>query len=145
MPTLEPEWDRRVGKWHSHVTSAAAFSQVLDHLIRLSSPDPADACVDLGAGTGFVTTALAPVVSSVLAVDISAAMAAALAERAARDGLPNVSTQVGDLRQFDLPRPSSISSCPAMCCITCPTPTSGPWWPGRRTGCGRAAGLSSPT
>jgi len=107
MPTLEQEWDRRVGKWHSHVTSAAAFSQVLDHLIRLSSPDPADACVDLGAGTGFVTTALAPVVSSVLAVDISAAMAAALAERAARDGLPNVSTQVGDLRQFDLP-PASV-------------------------------------
>ena len=107
MPTLEQKWDRRVGKWHSHVTSAAAFSQVLDHLIRLSSPGPADACVDLGAGTGFVTTALAPLVSSVLAVDISAAMAGALAERAARDGLRNVSIEVGDLRQFDLP-PASV-------------------------------------
>src|SRR5882762_6011126 len=107
MLTLEQEWDRRVEKWHSHVTSAAAFGQILDRVICLSSPDPADACVDLGAGTGFVTTALAPVVSSVLAVDISAVMAAALAERAARDGLPNVSTQVGDLRQFDLP-PASV-------------------------------------
>ena len=103
MLTLERKWDRRVEQWHSHVTSAAAFEQVLRRLIQLSSPKPTDACVDLGAGTGFVTTALAPLVSSVLAVDISTAMAASLDERAARDGLRNVSTQVSDLREFDLP------------------------------------------
>ena len=107
MLTLEREWDRRVEEWHSHVTSAAAFGQVLDELIQLSSPKPTDACVDLGAGTGFVTTALAPLVSSVLAVDISTSMAASLAERAARDGLRNVSTQVSDLRSFQL-RPASV-------------------------------------
>ncbi len=107
MPTLEKKWDRRVEKWHSHVTSATAFAQVLERLIRLSSPEPTDACVDLGAGTGFVTTALAPLVSSVLAVDISTAMAASLAERAARDGLRNISTQVSDLREFQLP-PASV-------------------------------------
>ncbi len=100
--TLERRWDQRVEQWHSHVTSAAAFEQVLRRLIQLSSPKPTDACVDLGAGTGFVTTALAPLVSSVLAVDISAAMAASLAERAARDGLRNVSTQVSDLKEFNL-------------------------------------------
>src|SRR3981081_1663182 len=99
MLTLEQEWDRRVEKWHSHVTSAAAFGQILDRLICLSSPGPADGCGDPRAGTGLRTTALAPVVSSVLAVDISAAMATALAERTARDGLPNVSTEVSDLRQ----------------------------------------------
>jgi ubiquinone/menaquinone biosynthesis C-methylase UbiE len=107
MLTLEQTWDRRVGKWHSHVTSAAAFAQVLDRLIDLSSPEPADACVDLGAGSGFVTTALAPMVSSVLAVDISAAMVRSLADRAARDGLQNVSTEVSDLRGFRLP-PASV-------------------------------------
>jgi ubiquinone/menaquinone biosynthesis C-methylase UbiE len=107
MLTLEREWDRRVEEWHSHVTSAAAFGQVLDELIQLSSPKPTDACVDLGAGTGFVTTALAPLVSSVLAVDISTSMAASLAERADRDGLRNVSTQVSDLRSFQL-RPASV-------------------------------------
>jgi len=103
MMTLEHTWDRRVEEWHSHVTSGQAFAQVLDRLIRLSSPEPTDACVDLGAGTGFVTTALAPRVSSVLAVDISAAMVASLAERAARDGLRNVSVEVSDLSEFDLP------------------------------------------
>jgi len=107
MLTLEHTWDRRVDEWHSHVTSGQAFAQVLDRLIRLSSPEPTDACVDLGAGTGFVTTALAPRVSSVLAVDISAGMAASLAERAARDRLHNVSIDVSDLREFQLP-PASV-------------------------------------
>ena len=107
MLTLEEKWDRRVGEWHSHVTSAPAFVQVLARLIRLSSPEPTDACVDLGAGTGFVTTALAPLVSSVLAVDISTAMALALGERTAHGGLQNVVTEVSDLRQFQLP-PASV-------------------------------------
>jgi ubiquinone/menaquinone biosynthesis C-methylase UbiE len=102
MVTLERRWDKRVEQWHSHVTSGAAFEQVLRRLIELSSPKPTDACVDLGAGTGFVTTAMAPLVSSILAVDISAAMAASLAQRAARDGLRNVSTQVSDLKEFNL-------------------------------------------
>jgi ubiquinone/menaquinone biosynthesis C-methylase UbiE len=102
MVTLEQRWDQRVEQWHSHVTSGAAFEQVLRRLIELSSPKSTDACVDLGAGTGFVTTAMAPLVSSILAVDISAAMAASLAERAARDGLQNVSTQVRDLKEFNL-------------------------------------------
>src|SRR5579862_7985144 len=106
MQALQHTWDRRVDEWHSHVTSGPAFAQVLDRLIRLSSPEPTDACVDLGAGTGFVTTALAPRVSSVLAVDISAAMAASLAERAARDGLHNISVEVSDLREFELPSAS---------------------------------------
>jgi len=107
MLALERKWDKRVEEWHSHVTSAAAFGQVLDQLIASSPPKPTDACVDLGAGTGFVTTALAPLVSSVLAVDISASMSASLAERAAHDGLANVSTEVSDLRQFQLP-PASV-------------------------------------
>ena len=107
MLSLEEKWDRRVEEWHSHVTSAAAFGQVLDQLLRVSAPKPTDACVDLGAGTGFVTTALAPLVSSVLAVDISASMSASLAGQAARDGLANVSAEVHDLREFSLP-PASV-------------------------------------
>ena len=107
MLSLEEKWDRRVEEWHSHVTSAEAFGQVLDQLLRVSAPKPTDACVDLGAGTGFVTTALAPLVSSVLAVDISASMSASLAGQAARDGLSNVSAEVHDLREFSLP-PASV-------------------------------------
>ena len=105
--TLERQWDKRVEQWHSHVTSAPAFEHLLRDLIDVASPRPADSCVDLGAGTGFVTMALAPLVSSVLAVDISPAMASALAEQAAADGLANVSTQVADLVEFQLPPTST--------------------------------------
>jgi len=104
--TLQRKWDRRVDKWHSYVTSAPAFQQVLERLTELAGPKPTDACVDLGAGTGFVATALAPRVASVLAVDLSAAMASALADRAARAGLDNITTEVSDLRQFRLPAAS---------------------------------------
>ena len=106
MLTLERKWDKRVEQWHSHVTSAVAFEQLLKEMLEVAAPRRADACVDLGAGTGFVTMALAPLTASVLAVDISSAMASALAARAEKDGLRNVSTQVGDLTEFDLP-PSS--------------------------------------
>jgi SAM-dependent methyltransferase len=46
--------------------------------------------------------ALAPLTSSVLAVDISGAMTSALAARAAADGLGNMATQVSDLKDFRL-------------------------------------------
>jgi SAM-dependent methyltransferase len=105
--TLERQWDRRVQQWHSHVNSAAGFEQLLDRLIEVASPQPADSCVDLGAGTGFVTIALAPLVRSVLAVDISAAMASALTGQAAASRLENVSTQVTDLRTLKLPPTSA--------------------------------------
>lgn len=100
--TVSQKWDKRVGQWHDHVTSAEAFGRVLDRILVLSRPGRSDVCVDLGAGTGFVTTALAPLVASVHAVDISPAMTEALAERAADAGLANVSTEVADLKDFRL-------------------------------------------
>jgi ubiquinone/menaquinone biosynthesis C-methylase UbiE len=100
-------WDRRVTQWHSHVTTAVGFEKVLDRLLDVSGPRPTDTCVDLGAGTGFVTTALAPRVRSVLAVDISPAMTTSLGERAAQAGLGNVRTQVADLRELRLPSASA--------------------------------------
>lgn len=99
----ERVWNKRVDQWHTHVTSAAAFEKVLVALTAVAAPRPTDVCVDLGAGTGFVTLAFAPMVSSVLAVDISGAMAESLASRAADAGLGNVATEVADLADFQLP------------------------------------------
>jgi ubiquinone/menaquinone biosynthesis C-methylase UbiE len=100
-------WDRRVASWHSHVTTASGFGKVRDRLLALAEPGPAEACVDLGAGDGFVTLELASLAGSVLAVDISSAMAESLAARAAQAGLRNVRTEVADLRTFRLP-PGSV-------------------------------------
>jgi ubiquinone/menaquinone biosynthesis C-methylase UbiE len=80
---------------------------VRDRLLAIANPRAADACVDLGAGTGFVALALAPLVDSVLAVDISAAMAESLAVHAAQAGLGNVRTEVADLRTFTMPAASA--------------------------------------
>jgi ubiquinone/menaquinone biosynthesis C-methylase UbiE len=76
-------------------------------MLAISAPTPLDDCVDLGAGTGFVALALAPLVESVLAVDISPVMAESLTERAAQAGLRNVRTEVADLQTFRLP-PASV-------------------------------------
>ena len=99
-------WNRRVAGWHTHVTSTSGFDKVRDRLLAIADPGPADGCVDLGAGTGFVALALAPLAGSVLAVDISPAMADSLAARAAQAGLRNVRTEVADLRTFRLPSAS---------------------------------------
>ena len=34
MLTLERKWDKRVEQWHSHVTSAAAFEQLLEDMLE---------------------------------------------------------------------------------------------------------------
>jgi ubiquinone/menaquinone biosynthesis C-methylase UbiE len=99
-------WDRRVTGWHTHVTTTSGFDQVRDRLLAIAAPGAADACVDLGAGTGFVALALAPLAGSVLAVDISPVMVQSLAARAAQAGLHNVTTEVADLRTFRRPTAS---------------------------------------
>lgn len=105
--SLERIWDSRVAGWHSHVSTGPGFDKLRDRLLEVSAPASADACVDLGAGTGFVSLALAPLVDSVLAVDISPAMTQSLSERAAEAGLRNVKAQVADLSTFQLP-PASV-------------------------------------
>jgi ubiquinone/menaquinone biosynthesis C-methylase UbiE len=85
------------------VTSAESFEKVLDRMLACARPQPSDVCVDLGAGTGFVTLALAPMVASVTAVDISPEMTKALSARAADAGLVNVSAYEVDLMDFRFP------------------------------------------
>ena len=98
--TASQKRDKRVGQWHDHVTSAA-FGKVLDGIVVVSQPQASDVCVDLGAGTGFMTTALAPLVAWVHAGDISPAMTEALARRTAEAGLVNVSAEVEMLARVD--------------------------------------------
>lgn len=101
MPLVQT-WDKRVTQWHSHVTSSPGFDKVRSQLIAVSAPKQSDDCVDLGAGTGFLTTELAPLVRSVLAVDISPEMTRSLAQQAKEAGLGNVRAEVADLSELAL-------------------------------------------
>ena len=69
-----------------------------------SSPIPGtdDLVVDLGAGTGLLTLALAPHVQELVAVDISERMLERLDDTAAADGVDNVEPLVADLRRLPL-------------------------------------------
>jgi ubiquinone/menaquinone biosynthesis C-methylase UbiE len=84
--------------WDQHVLEAEelarseGFERLRDEIVRLARPGPDDVVVDVGAGTGLLTLALAPRVAKVWAVDISIAMLGYLAMKAANDGLANVET-----------------------------------------------------
>jgi ubiquinone/menaquinone biosynthesis C-methylase UbiE len=59
--------------------------------------------LDLGAGTGLLALALAPLVAEVTAVDISRRMLERLSQHAAEAGVDNITPLVADLRSLPLP------------------------------------------
>jgi 2-polyprenyl-3-methyl-5-hydroxy-6-metoxy-1,4-benzoquinol methylase len=67
-------WDQRTVSWHESVSDTPGFVLVRDTLLRLADCALTDHCVDIGAGTGFVTLAMAAAGADVLAVDLSGAM-----------------------------------------------------------------------
>jgi ubiquinone/menaquinone biosynthesis C-methylase UbiE len=94
-------WDGRVEAWEEVATSET-FLAIRDRIVELAAPRRDDRVVDLGAGTGLLTLALAPRVGELVAVDISERMLDRLDDAAAADGVHNVETLVADLRRLPL-------------------------------------------
>lgn len=94
-------WDERVEAWEEVATSPV-FLAIRDRIVELAEPRRDDYVVDLGAGTGLLTLALAPRVRKLVAVDISERMLERLDDRAAADGVVNVEPLVADLRRLPL-------------------------------------------
>ncbi len=90
-------WDERVEAWEE-VAETDAFLALRDRIVELAKPQASDCVVDLGAGTGLVTLAIAPSVQEVLAVDLSAQMLERLEASAATDGITNLHALEADLR-----------------------------------------------
>jgi ubiquinone/menaquinone biosynthesis C-methylase UbiE len=94
-------WDERVEAWED-VAASRTFLAIRERIVELAEPRSDDSAVDLGAGTGLLTLALAPRVREVVAVDISERMLERLDDLAIADGVHNVDPLVADLRRLPL-------------------------------------------
>lgn len=91
MATMTKNWDRHVLD-AEEIARGAGFLALRDRIVALAAPRPGDVVVDVGAGTGLLTFALAECVGRVLAVDISRAMLEHLDAKLARAEIDNVQT-----------------------------------------------------
>lgn len=95
--------------WERHAAgydrSMALFGRPLSRVRALAADGVSGAaCVlEVAAGTGLITTALAPRVGHLVAIDYAAPMLQALRRRIAETGLTNVECAAGDL--YALPYP----------------------------------------
>lgn len=85
---VAPEWEvMRSGYYDEDVINRLQESNILHKEVTL---------VDLGAGDGYLSRAVAAKVGSVIAVDISGAMLHELSKKAAKEGLSNIQTLLSD-------------------------------------------------
>jgi ubiquinone/menaquinone biosynthesis C-methylase UbiE len=94
-------WDERVEAWEE-VAASEAFVAIRDRIVEFAEARADDRVVDLGAGTGLLSLALAPRVHDLIAVDISERMLERLDDAAVADGVHNIDILVADLRRLPL-------------------------------------------
>jgi ubiquinone/menaquinone biosynthesis C-methylase UbiE len=99
-------WDQRVDVWEG-VAASPTFQRLAATVVELAVPNQRDRVVDLGAGTGLLSLALAPRVETVVAVDYAPAMLARLRERMRASSIGNVDCVVADLRSLPVPDESA--------------------------------------
>lgn len=73
-----------------------AFTSGLERLVAAIAPESAELCLDVAAGTGHVSRAVAPHVKTVVAIDAVEEMLAEGARKAREAGLSNIVFQAGD-------------------------------------------------
>lgn len=89
MGVLAKDWDQHVTE-AEEVARRPGFRQLRDQIIARAEPGAEDEVVDIGAGTGLLSLALAEQVQQLWALDIAPAMGEYLRAKAASAGLDNV-------------------------------------------------------
>ncbi|MDQ6643492.1 MAG: class I SAM-dependent methyltransferase [Chloroflexota bacterium] len=83
-------WDRRAKRFHSTTSDTALHDPLLRRLQSVVTTQTS--VLDVGAGTGRFTLALAPVARHIIAVEPNAAMLGYLVHDAGEQKLPNITT-----------------------------------------------------
>lgn len=97
---VEQQFGRRAAAYVSSAVHASGPD--LDWLTRRAAAARPETALDLGAGGGHVSYALAPHAGRVLACDLSSDMLAAVSDTAQQRGLTNVETHLCDIRALPL-------------------------------------------
>jgi len=99
---VHKNWDRHVRNVEQ-LAHSAPFCALRDRILELARPSRHESAIDIGAGTGFLTMALAERAASVLAIDVSTAMCDYLHARVAAAGVENVEPIVASAACLPLP------------------------------------------
>jgi ubiquinone/menaquinone biosynthesis C-methylase UbiE len=92
---------------NAYLTSAVhASGEDIEQMVSLVGKRPDAIALDLGCGGGHVAFRLAPLVSKVVAYDLSDLMLAVVADEAGRRGLDNVVTKLGAAESLPCPSES---------------------------------------
>lgn len=95
--TVRDAWDGVSEAWDRYEDELASFSApVRAALVARLGPRPDDVVLELAAGTGGLSRALAPRVREVVCTDVAPGMVAVASRRAADAGLDNVRCEVTD-------------------------------------------------
>lgn len=89
MATMMKDWDQHVVD-AEEVARTEGFGALRDRIVALAEVRTDDVVVDVGAGTGLLTLALAPLVREVWAIDIASSMGEYLRAKAASAGSSNI-------------------------------------------------------
>jgi ubiquinone/menaquinone biosynthesis C-methylase UbiE len=98
MPDHTNIYERETAKYHELISKQPDLRGYMEQIRPFTGLD----IVDIGAGTGRLTTALAPQAKSIIALDASEAMLRITADRLSAMGLTNGSITVADHRKLPL-------------------------------------------
>ncbi|GKU77906.1 class I SAM-dependent methyltransferase [Paenibacillus sp. L3-i20] len=98
MPNHEEIYRREADQYDELIARQSSMLQYVSEIRALEGLD----VIDLGAGTGRLTTVIAPNVKSITAIDASSAMLKLTSDRLREAGLTNWSVLAGDHRQLPL-------------------------------------------
>ncbi|MEF2966988.1 class I SAM-dependent methyltransferase [Paenibacillus sp. M1] len=98
MPNHDHVYTNEAEKYHLLISKQPDLTPWIEEIIAIDGLD----IVDLGAGTGRLTTVLAPHAESITALDVSDAMLQIAASRLQAAGFTNWTTKVADHRKLPL-------------------------------------------